>query len=89
LLLDEPAAGLNDEERQQLGLLLQKLKQTGMTILVVEHNVSFVMAFCEELLLLESGAITCRSELGADLPERIVRYLNYTPDLGLAAVAGT
>jgi ABC-type branched-subunit amino acid transport system ATPase component len=81
LLLDEPAAGLNDEERHQLGLLLQRLQKTGMTILVVEHNVPFVMSFCEELILLEGGAVTCRSALGAGLPDPIMNYLNYAPDV--------
>jgi ABC-type branched-subunit amino acid transport system ATPase component len=87
LLLDEPAAGLNDEERNQLGVLLQRLRKTGMTILVVEHNVPFVMTFCEELILLDAGMVTCRSMLGAELPERIVRYLNYAPDLQHAPAA--
>jgi branched-chain amino acid transport system permease protein len=87
LLLDEPAAGLNDEERHQLGLLLQRLRKTGMTVLVVEHNVPFVMTFCEELILLEGGAVTCQSAVGTELPERIVNYLNYDPNLALAAAA--
>jgi branched-chain amino acid transport system permease protein len=88
LLLDEPAAGLNDEERHQLGLLLQRLKRSGMTVLVVEHNVPFVMTFCEELILLEAGAVTCRSAVGSELPERIVNYLNYAIDpVSLAAAS--
>ena len=76
LLLDEPAAGLNDQERRQLGRLLQKLRGLGMSVLVVEHNVPFMMDFCEELVLLEAGRVSCTAMLDQPLPERLVAYLN-------------
>lgn len=79
LLLDEPAAGLNDAERRQLGLLLQKLRDLGMSVLVVEHNVPFMMDFCEELVLLEAGQVSCTAMLNQPLPEQLVSYLNYKP----------
>lgn len=81
LLLDEPAAGLNDAERARLGQLLASLGASGMTVLVVEHNVPFVMQFCEELVLLEAGKVTCTASLrdGA-LPERLRAYLDYAPE---------
>lgn len=80
LLLDEPAAGLNDQERGQLGRLLQKLRDLGITVLVVEHNVPFMLDFCEQLVLLENGRVTCTAKLSEPLPERLVDYLNYRPD---------
>ncbi len=76
LLLDEPAAGLNDEERNQLGQLLLKLRNLGMSVLVVEHNVPFMMDFCEELVLLEAGRVSCTARLDQPLPERLVAYLD-------------
>ncbi len=79
LLLDEPAAGLNDAERRQRGQLLQKLRDLGMSVLVVEHNVPFMLDFCEELVLLEAGQVSCTAMLDAPLPERLVAYLNYRP----------
>jgi ABC-type branched-subunit amino acid transport system ATPase component len=79
LLLDEPAAGLNEAERAELGLLLRKLRDAGITILVVEHNVPFIMGTCDEIVLLENGQITCRADLGGPLPERLTSYLNYAP----------
>ena len=79
LLLDEPAAGLNDAERQQLGELLKKLRDLGMSVLVVEHNVPFMLDHCEELVLLEAGQVTCTAMLDQPLPERLVSYLNYKP----------
>ncbi|MFG1420911.1 branched-chain amino acid ABC transporter ATP-binding protein/permease [Roseixanthobacter liquoris] len=80
LLLDEPAAGLNDKERLQLGHLLNRLKQQGITILVVEHNVPFVMEFCDELALLEAGNIACHAATSGPLPARLLNYLSYAPD---------
>jgi branched-chain amino acid transport system permease protein len=88
LLLDEPAAGLDDAERAHLGNLLRRLSNGGMTILLVEHNVPFVMAFCDELVLLENGTVTCRATVASPLPERLVAYLSYAPGLTHAA-AGT
>lgn len=79
LLLDEPAAGLNDDERQQLGRLLRRLSATGMTVLVVEHNVPFVMNFCDELVLLETGRVSCRAKLGdGPLPDALASYLRFS-----------
>ncbi|MEJ0070231.1 MAG: ATP-binding cassette domain-containing protein [Pseudomonadota bacterium] len=43
LLLDEPAAGLNDAETAALGSLLRAVRDSGVTIMVVEHNMSLVM----------------------------------------------
>ncbi len=81
LLLDEPAAGLNDAERARLGQLLAGLGASGMTVLVVEHNVPFVMQFCEELVLLEAGKVTCTASLReGELPERLRAYLDYAPE---------
>jgi ABC-type branched-subunit amino acid transport system ATPase component/ABC-type branched-subunit amino acid transport system permease subunit len=86
LLLDEPAAGLNDDERIQLGLLLQKLNTKGMTVLVVEHNVPFVMRFCDELVLLEAGKVVCRADLHeAELPAQLESYLNFSPSADAGA----
>lgn len=76
LLLDEPGAGLNDEERRKLGQLLQKLSGLGVSVLVVEHNVPFLLEFCEELVLLEAGSVSCAASVGQPLPQRLLDYLN-------------
>jgi len=89
MLIDEPAAGLNDAERDHLGQLLRRLRAGGTSILVVEHNVSFVMRYCDELVLLEDGAVSCRSSLGGALPTKLVDYLNQSAstEMKLAGVA--
>ena len=55
LLLDEPAAGLRFQEKQELGTLLRGLKQEGMTILLVEHDMDFVMGLTDRLVVMDFG----------------------------------
>ncbi|HEY8027655.1 MAG TPA: branched-chain amino acid ABC transporter ATP-binding protein/permease [Burkholderiaceae bacterium] len=56
LLLDEPAAGLRHQEKQTLALLLQQLKADGMSILIVEHDMDFVMGLTDKLVVMEFGS---------------------------------
>jgi branched-chain amino acid transport system permease protein len=79
LLLDEPAAGLNDAERSRLADLLRRLQGLGISVLVVEHNVQFMLGVCEELVLLEAGCVTFTVNLSEPMPQRLVDYLNYKP----------
>jgi branched-chain amino acid transport system permease protein len=55
LLLDEPAAGLRYLEKQALGELLRKLRATGMGILLVEHDMEFVMDLADRVVVMEFG----------------------------------
>ena len=55
LLLDEPAAGLRYLEKQELAALLKSLKREGMTILLVEHDMDFVMGLTDRLVVMEFG----------------------------------
>jgi branched-chain amino acid transport system ATP-binding protein len=55
LLLDEPAAGLNETETRQLQELLQRVSATGVTILVVEHDMHFVRNLCDHVVVLNFG----------------------------------
>jgi len=55
LLLDEPAAGLRYKEKQALASLLKKLKSEGMSILLVEHDMDFVMNLTDRLIVMEFG----------------------------------
>ena len=55
LLLDEPASGLNVRETEQSGRLIQKIRDMGKTVLVVEHDMSLVMGISEEVLVLDHG----------------------------------
>jgi branched-chain amino acid transport system permease protein len=56
LVLDEPAAGLRRKEKQALGELLRKLRDEGVTILIVEHDMDFVMKLVDRLVVMTFGA---------------------------------
>ena len=55
LLLDEPAAGLRYLEKQELAALLRSLKAEGMTVLLVEHDMDFVMGLTDRLVVMDFG----------------------------------
>jgi branched-chain amino acid transport system permease protein len=55
LLLDEPAAGLRFAEKQALAALLRRLRGEGMSILLVEHDMEFVMGLVDRLVVLDFG----------------------------------
>jgi branched-chain amino acid transport system permease protein len=55
LLLDEPAAGLRYLEKQELAALLRSLREEGMTILLVEHDMDFVMGLTDRLVVMDFG----------------------------------
>ena len=55
LLLDEPAAGLRHMEKQQLATLLRALRDGGMSVLLVEHDMGFVMDLADRIVVLDFG----------------------------------
>lgn len=57
LLLDEPAAGLNDTETAELATLLRAIGGCGVTVMVVEHNMSLVMTIADQIVVLEAGRV--------------------------------
>jgi len=66
LILDEPATGLTSGELDALGRLCRVLRERGLAVVLIEHNVDFVMGLCDELTVLESGRVI---ERGA--PEKV------------------
>jgi branched-chain amino acid transport system ATP-binding protein len=57
LLLDEPSSGLNEEETEEMASLLRKLVDEGLGVLLVEHDMSFVMGTCQFIHVLDFGTI--------------------------------
>jgi branched-chain amino acid transport system permease protein len=68
LLLDEPAAGLRYLEKQALADLLRRLRGEGMGILLVEHDMDFVMGVADRVVVMEFG-----QKLAEGLPEEVQR----------------
>jgi ABC-type branched-subunit amino acid transport system ATPase component len=57
LLLDEPAAGINPALRDNLVDLLRRLRTEGLTILVIDHNLGFIMDICDYIYVLARGRL--------------------------------
>jgi branched-chain amino acid transport system ATP-binding protein len=66
LLLDEPAAGLNIYETAEVGRLITKIRDLGITVLLVEHDMSLVMDISDEIVVLSFG-----QKIAEDLPPAI------------------
>ncbi|WP_018698256.1 branched-chain amino acid ABC transporter ATP-binding protein/permease [Amorphus coralli] len=56
VLLDEPAAGLGDEDTAHVARLLRRLADAGLTVILIEHDMSLVMGISDHVLVLDSGA---------------------------------
>lgn len=86
LLLDEPAAGLNDSETAALAALLRAICSAGVTIVVVEHNMSLVMG-ADRVIVLDAGRLIAEgipAEIQRD--ERVVEaYLGNTGSISRVA----
>ena len=68
LLMDEPAAGLNPRETEDLMALMEKLLPLGITLLVIEHDMTLVMGLCHRIVVLDHGQV-----IAAGLPRDIRR----------------
>jgi branched-chain amino acid transport system ATP-binding protein len=60
LLLDEPAAGMNPTEKEALRQLVLQISKKGTSVLVIEHDMKFVMNLCDRITVLDHGEIICR-----------------------------
>lgn len=77
ILLDEPAAGLNAEETDELCGLVRRLQSAGFTVIVIEHDMRMVMSLCDRIIVLSLGSVIFDGtpEAAAAHPEVIEAYL--------------
>jgi branched-chain amino acid transport system ATP-binding protein len=68
LLMDEPAAGLNSRETEDLMALMARLLSLGITLLVIEHDMTLVMGLCQRIVVLDHGQV-----IADGLPQEIRR----------------
>lgn len=78
ILLDEPAAGLNPSETRAIDGLIQKVAESGVTVVLVEHDMHLVMGVSDHILVLESGRM---------LAEGTADEIRHNPDV-VAAYLG-
>ena len=69
LALDEPAAGMNATEKVQLRALIDRIRQDGCTVLLIEHDVKLVMGLCDQVTVLDYGR-----EIAQGTPAEVQRH---------------
>jgi branched-chain amino acid transport system ATP-binding protein len=86
LLLDEPAAGMNTPEKQQLMEEVIKLHKSGLSILLIEHDMSLVMGICEQVIVMNFGRVIAvgTPEQIRENPQVIEAYLGQNVDPEIA-----
>jgi branched-chain amino acid transport system ATP-binding protein len=81
ILLDEPASGLNAAETRELGRLICRIRDAGITVVLVEHDMSLTMEICDEILVMDYGSTLAEGtprEIQED-PLVIAAYLGEEP----------
>jgi branched-chain amino acid transport system ATP-binding protein len=57
LLLDEPCAGMNNDESRQMINLVRRIRDTGVSVMLIEHDMKVVMGLCDKITVLNFGNI--------------------------------
>ena len=60
ILMDEPAAGLNNRETQELARMIRRIREMGITVVLVEHDMELVMDICDTIVVLNLGRLLAK-----------------------------
>lgn len=90
LLLDEPVAGMNSAEKTELMAEIVNIRARGYTILMIEHDMRFVMGLCEQIAVLNFGRLIAQGDPGQirNDPQVIEAYLGRDDDEAAGPAAG-
>jgi ABC-type branched-subunit amino acid transport system ATPase component len=80
LLLDEPAGGLDTQESQWLGQRLRRIRDTGVTVVLIDHDMHLVLNLCDSIYVLDFGKIIAHGPPSSIKSDRTVAaaYLGST-----------
>jgi branched-chain amino acid transport system permease protein len=90
LLLDEPAAGLNPSEIGQLADIVRDIRASGVTVVLIEHNMGLVMSLCDQVIVFDAGRVIAEGapKTVANDPGVIAAYLGDASLFDAPAEAG-
>lgn len=88
LLLDEPAAGMNPNETHELLLFVKKLNAEGLTVIVIEHDLKFIMNVCDHIMVLNYGQKLCEGNAQEIQNNKQVQEAYFGKRAGLGGTEG-
>jgi len=72
VLLDEPAAGISPALSERLAGLVRSLRQRGVAVLLVEHDLAFIASLCEQVYVMSRGAVIAHGSVAEISAEQVV-----------------